>query len=234
MKKPLNRVQALRKARKWTQERLAEVVIPSTTSETISRLENGKIELTLDWMQRIADALGCDPVDIISGPKAVVSETGTPVERMNVVGEVQSGSWRTTDDVQWDETAQYQINIPTIPEIAGLNRFGLIVRGPSMNLRYLDGDILICVLIEDLQMEPPTGSRVIVYRANADDNIEATCKLLKKDDEGKSWLWPESSHPDHQQPLPLDDGNGSTVRIHALVVGSVRHELPSGFLRNTA
>lgn len=234
MKKLLNRIQALRKARKWTQERLAEEVNPSTTSETISRLENGKIELTLDWMQRIAGALGCDPVDIISGPKGVVSETGIPVERMNVVGEVQAGIWRAPDDVQWVETSQYQISIPTIPEIAGLNRFGLIVRGPSMNLRYLDGDILICVLIEDLQIEPPAGSRVIVYRENAADDIEATCKLLKKDDEGQSWLWPESSHPDHQQPLPLDGGNGSTARVHSLVVGSVRHELPVGFLRNTS
>lgn len=39
-----------------------------TFNQTISNLELGKQELTWSWMQKLADALDCEPFNIVNGP----------------------------------------------------------------------------------------------------------------------------------------------------------------------
>jgi transcriptional regulator with XRE-family HTH domain len=60
-----------RKARGWSLDKLAQKVsIEGKTPvrySTISRLEKGKRGLTLEWVDRIAKALGVDPGELIQG-----------------------------------------------------------------------------------------------------------------------------------------------------------------------
>lgn len=60
---PANRIRHLREERALTQEQLAEKT--GTTNQQIGRLENRERRLTWDWMQRIAAALECHPMDLV-------------------------------------------------------------------------------------------------------------------------------------------------------------------------
>ena len=59
-----NRIKELRQARDLSQEGLAREC--HTTHATIGKLEKGDMELTLNWMRRIAAALDCKPVDLLA------------------------------------------------------------------------------------------------------------------------------------------------------------------------
>ena len=60
----MNRIRELRKLRKLSAYDLADKV--GTRQPTIHRLETGKMKLTVEWMKRIADALGVSPQDLIA------------------------------------------------------------------------------------------------------------------------------------------------------------------------
>lgn len=61
-----NRIEIIRKSRspKITQEQLADAC--NTTKQTIGRLANGKQPLTVEWMEKIAAALGCEPYELLT------------------------------------------------------------------------------------------------------------------------------------------------------------------------
>jgi DNA-binding XRE family transcriptional regulator len=58
-----NRIRDLRRARGLTLEQLAEAV--GTSYQQVMRLEKGERRLTVDWMVRIAPALGVAPADLM-------------------------------------------------------------------------------------------------------------------------------------------------------------------------
>ena len=58
-----NRIRELRLKRGWSQEELATRV--GCSKVQISGLERGRPRLDVDWMRRIADALGVFPVDLL-------------------------------------------------------------------------------------------------------------------------------------------------------------------------
>jgi transcriptional regulator with XRE-family HTH domain len=59
-------IKAARKAKGWSLERLAARVDPPTSYQQLSRLEQGKM-LTVDWIEKIATALGADPLALMAG-----------------------------------------------------------------------------------------------------------------------------------------------------------------------
>lgn len=64
-----NRIHELRLRRKWSQPELAERV--GAHWVTISKLERGQMQLTHEWMVRIAEALEIRPEDLISDSSLV-------------------------------------------------------------------------------------------------------------------------------------------------------------------
>jgi transcriptional regulator with XRE-family HTH domain len=72
----MNRIAEWRDKRGWDQQELAFRV--GSTQATISRLEKGRQELTVEWMTRLATALGCNPVDLLE--TALVAEVADDVE----------------------------------------------------------------------------------------------------------------------------------------------------------
>ena len=59
-----NNIRELREERGFSAKKLADRV--GTTQATISRLEQGKRKLTVEWMRKIAKVLDCAPTDLIS------------------------------------------------------------------------------------------------------------------------------------------------------------------------
>lgn len=63
-----NRIRSVRKAKNMTLIDVAKQCNPTTTAQTIGRLETGMRTLSLDWLNRIADALSVDSADLVQMP----------------------------------------------------------------------------------------------------------------------------------------------------------------------
>ncbi len=206
-----NQLRIARKARRLTQQQLAERA--DTTLQQISRLERGERRMTLDWVRRLARAMGCTEAEVLGAALSTV-------EPVTVRGAAEAGVWRTEAD--WPAEERYPASVPEDPRYAGVPRFGLEVRGTALNRRYPEGSILICVAIGDLDTAPESGKRVICHRRDGQGHVEVTARLLRHEDgerDGQAWLWLDSHDPQHQQPIPAEE-----AELVALVTGSYTPE----------
>ncbi|GAA4644170.1 hypothetical protein GCM10023115_21300 [Pontixanthobacter gangjinensis] len=88
----INRIRDIRKAKGLTLADLAEACDPPTTAQTIGRLETGMRNLSIKWMDRIADALGIDPQSLVrsdqtASPQVVATLTEQGPEALNTPAE---------------------------------------------------------------------------------------------------------------------------------------------------
>ncbi len=202
-----NRLRAARATRRLTQHQLAARV--GTTLQQISRLERGERRLTLDWVRGLAAALDCPELELLGGEVA-------PTAPIMVRGAVEADAWHALPE--WPGERWYPVPVPADRRFAEVARFGLVVRGGAMNRRYPEGSILICVAALERQAAVP-GQRVICHRRRpADDLFEVTARELRHH-AGQTWLWFDSTAPEHQQPIPADH-----AEIVALVIGSFTFE----------
>jgi repressor LexA len=171
------------------------------------------LDISIDWL---LTGRGVGPEGASDDPENAVHVSSIPV-----VGAVQAGQW--VEAVEWDQDEWYEIAIPPDPRYPNQRRFGLEVRGPSMNELYPEGSVVVCLRLYELGREPKSGERVVVERRRADGCVEATVKEFRQDGEGV-WLWPRSTHPAFQQPVPFPDDGDEEVTITGLVVGSYRSE----------
>ncbi|MGE0289296.1 MAG: LexA family protein [Bradyrhizobium sp.] len=202
----------LKKAGK-TQSGLAEHIgIPQSR---ISEMARGLREFKPEEIPPISEYLAEPPPDL--NP---VLQRG---ERVKISGKVQAGYWAEPDE-EYEEARKWE-TIPFMPQYQGVRKFAVRVVGPSMNAIMPEGTLLVCAHLYDLQEEPISGKRYIVRMTRPDGYIENTVKELVIDSAGKPWLWPRSHHPEHQQPMSLDDREGYLVEIHARVIFAMIPEI---------
>ena len=63
----INRIRDVRRQKGVTLAEVAAACDPPTTAQTVGRLETGMRNLSLDWMNRIAAALGVEPQMLLKG-----------------------------------------------------------------------------------------------------------------------------------------------------------------------
>lgn len=63
----INRIRQIRQQKGMTLAEVAAACTPSTTAQTIGRLETGMRNLSLIWMNRIGEALDVDPQSLVKG-----------------------------------------------------------------------------------------------------------------------------------------------------------------------
>lgn len=207
-----NNIRAVRDSHGVTLEKLAE--LSGLSIGYISRLEKGNRNLSLKNMQKIANALGVNAGDLLP-----VNSTN---HRIRLEGIVQAGLWKSQDQSQ-NEPESFDIPLPEV--FSKTRPFALRVQGPSMNLVYPEGTILICCNLIDLNEAPINGKRYIIEDIESGDGIETTVKELVIDENGRPWAWPKSTHPAHQQPIALDVGRqGHTIQIKARVIFALTKE----------
>lgn len=141
-------------------------------------------------------------------------------------GDVQAGVWKEAvenDPADWELAP-----VAADARYRGIEQYGLRVRGPSMNVLYPEGSVVICVSLIALGRDPRPGERVICLR-RSEQGFEATVKEFRVDDHGKYWLWPRSTDPNFQTPWPLFITNdfaaeNEDLRLVGLVIASHRPE----------
>lgn len=183
--------------------------------------ENGTRNFGLDAARKYGRAFRVKPGWLLcmdgvdDAPPASVSTN----EGLVVEGVVAAGVWREPSFRMSDKMV-----IDTPPPIPGMQRFGLVVEGNSMDLHYENGTVLDCVSIFTNGVPPQTGDHVIVERIKEDGLRELTVKEFVERD-GEYHLRPKSSDPAHQEiPVGRPDhdyhGDGE-VRVIGFVVSAI-------------
>lgn len=121
----------------------------------------------------------------------------------------------------WDQTHEgmTMMGRPDI-DVRIRDRFGVIVDGDSMNMKYPSGTLLECVAFY-ANVEISSGKRVVVQRRRRNGDIEITVKEYVIDDHGIEWLVPRSYNPAFQ-PFRVDEPGDDIdlVQIIGVVVGA--------------
>jgi len=179
--------------------------------EQVNRICKGTRQIKASEAEQIHNYLE----STVSGGAAI-----TPLSTRRIIvsgiplrGTVEAGSWREVPLT--DMELEY---FPAPKSLVDAGAYGLRVAGPSMNLRYPEGTIVIVLPWHGGPL--PFGRRVIVERVRADGLVETTIKEMVKAADGSPELWPRSSHPAHQKPIPLDTADGITVRLIGVVKSS--------------
>lgn len=72
-------IREVRRAKKLTLQEVAERCEPATTPQTIGRLETGARTVSVDWLNRIAQALGVEAAELVKGPERIDLEVAAVV-----------------------------------------------------------------------------------------------------------------------------------------------------------
>lgn len=156
----INSIRSVRKAKGMTLEDVGLRCKPPTTAQTIGRLETGARTLSLDWLNRIADALEVSSADLVRMPEeteSYVTALLTPdgaraptkpeqlppapsnadMVAMRVTG--STGDYRAGDEiwcqyVEADDIARALNRDILVPRPSGRFLFGRLI--------YIDGDML--------------------------------------------------------------------------------------------
>lgn len=208
----------------------------------------GKRVPAADVLASLERVLGAPKDSLLAAIDGLITPAaGSPPQlvRVPVKGMVQAGLWR--DAIEWPQEDWYSIVAPADDRHPGAERFGLVVRGTSMDRLYPEGTIVLAVKFGDLARTPKPGERVVVLRRDRrTGDYEATLKEYDLDDKGRHILWPRSNDPEFQSPIILggqipiifgdepvpesvsagqmDATSAPDVMITALVVGSYRPE----------
>src|SRR3954463_1028498 len=88
----ITRIREVRRARGMTLDDVARRCEPSTTPQTIGRLETGARTVSVGWLNRIAKALGVEAGDLVSTPEregvpvvAILTHDGAHASRRDAV-----------------------------------------------------------------------------------------------------------------------------------------------------
>lgn len=215
MDRPL-KLQLFRKRQGVAQRVIAERLGVSVPQ--VSRWETGEDSIPSKRLSAIADAYGAPLSELVAHTDGILPLGPT----LAVKGEVAAGIWR--EAFEWGQTEW--LSFTGRPDLNGSlsDRFGLRVHGESMNLVYPHGSIVECLSLS-AGGTITSGKRVIVVRENEAGEIEATVKEYV-DRDGGAYLWPRSTHPDFQQPWPVNEAIPGITRltIVATVVASIRPE----------
>lgn len=181
-----NRIRELRKARKITQEAIAEGLGGTTTKGTIAKLENSTMALSLDYIVGIAKVLGVSPAEIIAPVESSARD-------IPLLGAVAAGNWR-------EAVQDARETVPVPPWVSGNNLFALRIDGDSMDELVPDKGVII-VNPDDLDL---VNGRVYVV---ANGSHETTFKRFSA---SPPRLEPCSTNPLHQ---PIEIGREPFLTI---------------------
>ncbi len=150
-----NRIKELRQSRGWSQQQLADRVSPKTTQPQIDRLEKGERKLSLEWMERIAPALGVDPTALLPNRKG--KQVSSNNAQQSVDAEPISG--RVTELPGGERLFQGPRDLPILGHVKGGDGAWFIDQGQrlgvTMRPQMLDGNReAYATRVHDVSMSP--------------------------------------------------------------------------------
>lgn len=180
-------------------------------------------------LRRIADVFDVSYEWLVMGrgePRN--SSVTTPLTKSHNVGMVpvrgvvEAGNWQDVDPWGADDMPEY---VPSSGDYPLEWQFAFVVHGESLNLSARDGDRLVCVDLIKSGISIADGDLVVVERKRfGGQMVERTAKRVRQTLRGIE-LWPESSHPAHQDPIAYelsDDPEHNHVEVIGKVIWILR------------
>ncbi len=159
----ITRIREVRRAKGLTLAEVGARCDPPTTAQTIGRLETGTRTVSVDWLNRIADALGVDAADLVQLPEradlpvaALLSADGASAPRheqvvaapapeagtVAVVVEASLGDYRAGDVVWCRRVAPEDFGTALnrdvlVPRPAGRYVFGRLIGRQGARIQLL-------------------------------------------------------------------------------------------------
>ncbi|WP_366656585.1 XRE family transcriptional regulator [Fodinicurvata sp. EGI_FJ10296] len=143
------------------------------------------------------------------------------ISQVPLIGDAAPGVWQEViaeDEMSYVYAADSQGN--SRPD------FAVTLVGPSMDRRFPEGTVVICTAADGPAGPLRSGDTVVAERHD-DPLVERRVAIYKRDPAGQEWLWPQSSHRDHQAPLPMNSDGASDVRVIGIVLNVV-NAVPRG------
>ena len=191
--------------------------------------ENGTRDFGADEARQYARRFKVSPEWLLYGTGSAKNSAAVEFEpvsatftKIPIRGEVAAGLWREVDNLNQDIESFGFADTVVLPQYPPELQFGLIVRGESLNKIAPNGSTLHCLeFINGGAWDVQDGDLVIVQRTKYQGALyEMTAKRVRKN--GDFELWPESNHPDFQNPLKVkdyqDEACDEEVRILAKVL----------------
>lgn len=164
----------------------------------------GKVENPRgDILARLAAAVGTTEAQL----RGIVTNSLTPLEgkaaklsSVKVTGYVKAGIWQ---DVRVEGPSD--MDVPSMGGYPADVQIAYIVDGESLNKVARDGDVLVCLDLIASGVSIRDNDLVIVEMKRHDGEfVDRSAKRVRRTRSGFE-LWPESDHPDFQEPLVLNE-----------------------------
>ena len=143
-----------------------------------------------------------------------------------IIGDVAAGHWR---ELKLTDVMKYGALLMRPSNYTVEESFAVRVVGESINRVARLNDVLLCIRRDAYKHGLHSGDLVVVERRSADHSlIEVSAKRLRGQ-EGAWQLWPDSNHPDHREPIPLESLDDTTeIVIVGVVLYVVRYPGSAG------
>lgn len=168
------RIKELRQKKNVTQQELGEYL--NTTSQTISRYENGILEPNHNVLYKLADFFSVSINQFFPEIKFNNAEfvgLDTNVIKIPVYGTIKAGI-----PIESQADIIEYVDIPKEWTDSGKNFYGLKISGDSMFPKYLENDIVIFEQCEDIEKYNNKDVAVMI------NNTESTFKKILVNDQG--------------------------------------------------
>lgn len=159
----ITRIREVRRARGLTLDEVAQRCVPPTTPQTIGRLETGTRTVSIDWLNRIAEALGVEAQDLVEageaaelrvaailGPGGAIAPKRAAIvvpprvedEQIAILVGASIGDYRSGDEIWCDtlapgEYARALNRDILVPRPAGRFTFGRLINRDEEKLQIL-------------------------------------------------------------------------------------------------
>ena len=208
-----NNVKHLRSVKGISQQTLADKV--GVDRSTISRIENGEIETTIDNAMKIANVLKVNIEDLIT--KDLTFDNGTLVDvdcetiQIPVLGTIKAGI-----AIEAQEDILEYVDIPKDWVKGGKTFYGLKISGDSMFPKYNESDIVIFEHTDDYILAQNKDCAVMV------NGFDATFKNVTITEMGLTLVPLNLNNSDNYQPTFYNKEQIATLPVK--IVGIAREK----------
>jgi len=151
--------------------------------------------------------------------------TPNPEERVLVKAAASFNRW--PQNCWYPEDQRYVVRVPADPRYPEIERFAVEARCPSMNLRYPEGTLIICVHLDAIEGCIEIDRDYLIERCRVCGGARKTelgVMTLIADSDKRLRFVHQSSDPDCETSFPVFKTDNGKIRPIALVTGSQQAE----------
>ena len=174
-----NRIREWRKERNLSATQLGKKV--GAKGPTITRLETGKMELTLAWLQKLSTALSVTIKDLLP-----IEENAPNRQIVSVVSTALIENWGDVVGLPIEKHYDLELTASFIGDFDAT--IGVVVGDEHASNKYPKGAILICRRTVEKPKIPEINRNYVIQRINVEGRVEVSVRQLIEAADGRLFL----------------------------------------------